>query len=107
MCGRTRHGTRPDFRGILRHLAFHGPECVLLRFQRQKIRKPRLIFLCDVSGSMERYSRFLLEFIFALRCVLSVVGVGVFATHLTMITPMLAARDIGQLLAQVTQQVRD
>lgn len=103
----AKRGTRPDFRRMLRRLAFHGPECVPLRFQRKKIRKPRLILLCDVSGSMERYSHFLIEFIFALRRALPAVDVGVFATRLTMITPMLAAHDVGQSLAQVTQQVRD
>lgn len=100
-------GSRPDFRRMLRRHALHSPECMQLLFRREKIKKPRLILLCDISGSMERYSRFLIEFIFALRRALSKVEVGVFATRMTVITRLLEDRNVDQALAQVTRQVKD
>lgn len=100
-------GTLPDFRRMLRRHALHGPDCVQLLFRRKKVKKPRLMLFCDVSGSMERYSRFLIEFVYALRRVLPDVEVGVFATRMTVITQMLANRRVEQSLAQVAQGVRD
>ncbi|MCX7180602.1 MAG: VWA domain-containing protein, partial [Proteobacteria bacterium] len=100
-------GSRLDFRRMLRRHALHSPECMQLLFRREKIKKPRLILLCDISGSMERYSRFLIEFIFALRRALPKVEVGVFATRLSIITRLIEDRNVGQALAQVTRQVKD
>ena len=100
-------GSRLDFRRMLRRHALHAPECMQLLFKKQKIKKPRLILLCDISGSMESYSRFLIEFIFALRRVLPKVEVGVFATRMSVITHLLADRNVDQALAEVARQVKD
>jgi uncharacterized protein with von Willebrand factor type A (vWA) domain len=100
-------GNRLDFGRMLRRHSLHSPECMRLLFRRKKIRKPRLILLCDISGSMESYSRFLIEFIFALRRTLPRVEVGVFATRMTMITRLLEERNVDRALAQVTREVRD
>ena len=100
-------GSRLDFRRMLRRHSLHSPECMRLLFKREKIQKPRLVLLCDISGSMEGYSRFLIEFIFALRRTLPKVEVGVFATRMTMITRLLEERNVDRALAQVTQKVRD
>ncbi len=100
-------GARPDFRRMLRRHALHAPECMPMLYRREKIKKPRLILLCDISGSMEPYSRFLIEFIFSLRRALPKVEVGVFATRMTVITRMLEDRNVDQALAHVTRQVKD
>ena len=49
-------------------------------------RKVRLVLLCDVSGSMDLYSRFLLQFLFALQSVFGRVETFAFSTRLTRIT---------------------
>lgn len=100
-------GNRLDFGRMLRRHSLHSPECVRLLFKREKIRKPRLTLLCDISGSMESYSRFLIEFIFALRRTLPKVEVGVFATRMSMITRLLEDRNLDHALSQVTRAVRD
>ena len=67
----------------------------------------RLLFICDVSGSMERYSRALLA------SLAGVVGAGikaeafVFATRLTRLTRDLAARDIVRALEEARASVPD
>lgn len=64
--------------------------------------RPRaLVLLCDVSGSMERYSRMLLLFAHALRQRHRRVEAFVFATHLARITPELRDRNPGAAVAAI------
>ncbi|MCL4722404.1 MAG: VWA domain-containing protein, partial [Gammaproteobacteria bacterium] len=103
---RHHRGRLPDFRRMLRRLAAHGGELPEL-FYRRRLRRTRLLLLCDVSGSMARYSRFLLEFIYALRRELPETEVAVFATRLTVITDLLAARSVAQSLREVAARAGD
>src|SRR5713101_5847350 len=57
---------RVDLRRTLRANLSRG-DLIDLKFRRRKRRKVRLVLLCDVSGSMDLYSRFLLQFLFALQ----------------------------------------
>jgi uncharacterized protein with von Willebrand factor type A (vWA) domain len=61
---------RLDLRRTLRANLTRG-DLIDLRFRRRKRRKVRLVLLCDVSGSMDLYSRFLLQFVFDMHAVLS------------------------------------
>jgi len=67
----------------------------------------RLLLICDVSGSMERYSRALLAALQA------AVGAGlraetfVFATRLTRLTPALGSRDAARALERARAAVTD
>jgi uncharacterized protein with von Willebrand factor type A (vWA) domain len=63
--------------------------------------------LCDVSGSMERYSRMLLHFAYALARRQTRVEVFLFATRLTRITPDLRTRAIDDAVSRVSQSVQD
>ena len=68
---RTRR-VRPSYKGninlrrMVRDNLRHGGEPVHLAFRRRVYRPRSLVILCDISGSMERYSRMLLHFIHAL-----------------------------------------
>jgi len=62
----ARRGGRVDLRRSLRGAVRHEGELVRLARRVRREEKPRIVLLCDVSGSMERYSRFLLRFILAL-----------------------------------------
>jgi uncharacterized protein with von Willebrand factor type A (vWA) domain len=103
----SRRGRVMDFRRMLRRSAVRDSEMTELFFRERQIRKSRLMLLCDVSGSMERYSRFLLEFIYALRRELPDTEVAVFATRMTVITDLLAARSIAQSLREVARRAGD
>jgi hypothetical protein len=61
----ARRRGRLDLRRTLRANLTRG-EMIDLRYRRRKKRKVRLVLLCDVSGSMDLYSRFLLQFLYAL-----------------------------------------
>ncbi len=60
-----RRGT-VDLRRSLRSALAHEGEMVRLARRARRLDRPRIVLLCDVSGSMERYSRFLLRFLLAL-----------------------------------------
>ena len=96
-----------NFRRSLRHAMSSDAELIKLFYRNRKKRKARLLLLCDVSGSMKRYSQFLLEFIFGLRRELPQTEVAVFATHTTVITDLLETRTVGEALQAVTNRARD
>ena len=96
---------RIDLRRTLRANLNRG-DLIDLRYRRRKRRKVRLLLLCDVSGSMDLYSRFLLQFVFALQSVFNRVETFTFATRLTRVTQYLKARSYRQALRRLTE-VRD
>jgi uncharacterized protein with von Willebrand factor type A (vWA) domain len=101
-------GPRLDLRRSIRASLRHGGE--MLRWSRRRRRtKPRpLVVLADVSGSMERYTRLLLLFLYALAEGLEQrVEAFVFGTRLTRVTRQLRGRDVDQALAEVSRAVPD
>jgi len=66
----------------------------------------RLVLLCDVSGSMDLYSRFLLQFLYALQNVFGRVETFTFATRLTRVTELLKGRSYRAALRRLAD-VRD
>ncbi len=101
-------GPALDVRRTLRHSAQYGGEMLRLRTRRRKEKARRLVVICDVSGSMERYTRMLLHFIHSLYSGLeSQVEAFLFATRLTRITRQLERRDIDQAVSEVSRAVPD
>ncbi|MCZ6782577.1 MAG: VWA domain-containing protein, partial [Proteobacteria bacterium] len=68
---------------------------------------PPLVVLCDISGSMERYSRILLHFVFALARSRQPLHAFLFGTRLTPITRTLRRRDVDAAYAALGQGVPD
>ncbi len=100
-------GRQPDFRRILRRSAPYGEYATRLLFRRRREKKVRLVLLCDVSGSMQTYSKFLIQFIYALRHEVPQVEVGVFSTRMTMISDLLGGRDIHASMQRLESRVAD
>lgn len=96
---------RVDLRRTLRANLSRG-ELIDLRYRERKRRKLRLVLLCDVSGSMDLYSRFLLQFLFAMQNVFGRVETFTFSTRLTRVTEHLRGRSYRQVLRRLTE-VRD
>ena len=92
------HGGKVDLRASLRRSARHGFDALEIRFRKRRIRKLRLLLLCDVSGSMARYSSFLLAFMQALGDELSNLEAAVFGTRMIPVTALLQQHDPAQLL---------
>ena len=101
-------GPRLDVRRTLRDNARFGGELVHLKTRRRKVKARRLVVICDVSGSMERYTRMLLHFIHSLYAGLeSQVEAFLFATRLTRVTKQLGRRDIDGAVSEVSRAVPD
>jgi uncharacterized protein len=80
-----------------------------MSISRRKLKdKPRqLVVICDVSGSMDRYSRILLQFVYAIEKGMANVESFVFGTRLTRITRLLRNRSIDSAMERVAEQVHD
>jgi len=103
----SRDGSRLDARATLRKsLASQGEPAVLIRRARRVKRRP-LVILCDVSGSMEAYTRLLLHMSHALSRGWGRVETFTFGTRLTRITRQLRERRPDAALAHVSRAVAD
>lgn len=101
------HGHEVDFRRTFRtSLKYFGEPIVVARRAR-RIQKTDLLLLCDVSGSMDVYSRFLVQFIYGLQRHRLEVETFVFSTRLSRITPLLESAEFGDAFRRVAQQVHD
>ncbi len=102
-----RSGHQLDMRRTLRNSLATDGEAFRLSFTAPAPRPRRLLFLCDVSGSMERYSRVLLASLKAAVGAARKAEAFVFATRLTRLTRSLDGRDLEQALEQARASVPD
>jgi hypothetical protein len=100
-------GPRIDLRETLQRCLRSGGEPVELRLRERRVRPPPLVVLCDISGSMERYSRMVLHFLHALTNDRDRVEVFTFGTRLTRITRALRHRDVDRAFAELSARVPD
>ena len=103
----ARGGPLLDLRRVARRNLRYGGEVLVLPRRRRKQRPRPLALLCDVSGSMDRYTRLLLRFLHATTQGLEGVETFVFGTRLTRITYQLRLRDPDCALDEVTRDVLD
>ncbi|HEV3354503.1 MAG TPA: VWA domain-containing protein [Acidimicrobiales bacterium] len=103
----ARDGRRPDVRGTVRAALRTGAEPVRRRSLEPARRPRRVVLLCDVSGSMEPYTRALLRFLHVAVAGRGRVEAFVFATRLTRITRHLSWRDPDAALAKAGVAVAD
>ncbi len=101
------YGHRIDPRASLRQALKTGGELLPLRFARRRSIPPPLVVMCDISGSMGRYSRLLLHFLHALSNARTRVHAFLFGTRLTNITRHLRYRDVDLALDRVSAAVPD
>ncbi len=94
---------RRTLRSSLRQLG----EPLPLHTRAQRVKHRDIVLLCDISGSMDRYSRLLLQFMHAMRHSLGNVEAFVFGTRLTRITRQMRRRDVNEALDEVAASVAD
>jgi uncharacterized protein with von Willebrand factor type A (vWA) domain len=101
------HGNHPDLRRALRQGLRYGGEVMKFAWQTPKLKRRPLIVLCDISGSMERYARFLLRFLYVVTNGLERAEVFAFGTRLTRLTRPLRQSDMDMALHQAAEAVND
>src|SRR5947209_5468586 len=102
-----RRGRRLDVRRSIRRSLRHGGEMLDLARRGPKLKRRQLVLICDISGSMERYTRLLLHFLYSVEASVQRAEVFVFGTRLTRITRQLRDRDPDAALRPVGGQVQD
>ena len=100
-------GRRIDMRATLRAALRSGAGHIPLRHRKIRHRHPPLVILCDISGSMSRYSRMLLHFLHAATNDRDRVHSFLFGTRLTNVTRHLRNRDVDVALDAIGHTVED
>jgi len=104
---RRRRSRAPDIRATVR-LALHtGGEPIRRAWYAPSLQPRRLVLLCDVSGSMDRYSRALLRFMHVAVAGRRRVEAFAMGTRLTRLTRELSSRDPDRALQSAGVAVAD
>jgi len=104
---RGRHAGHLDFPRILRNGLKTGGTPFELFYREKKKRLKRLVILADVSGSMDRYARFVMPFLLGLRGIGSRAEVFVFSTSLTPVTFLVRHLSVEKALERIVEEVPD
>jgi uncharacterized protein with von Willebrand factor type A (vWA) domain len=99
-----RSNAQINLRRTIRRSIGYGGEPIELFRTAQQPKKQRLIVLLDVSGSMDKYSYFLLRFIYALRENFRQLEAFIFSTSLIRISKALQSNRLDVVLATVSEQ---
>jgi uncharacterized protein with von Willebrand factor type A (vWA) domain len=102
----ARRGPRIDFRASLRR-AMRPEGLTELARREPRRRPPPLVILCDISGSMARYTRMFLHFMHAITNDRDRVYCFTFGTRLSNVTRALRNRDVDIALQKASSQVED
>ena len=100
-------GVSIDLAATLAHMARRGGEIATIVRRSRRHRPPPLVVLCDISGSMHRYTRMFLHFLHALTLDRERVTTFLFGTRLTNVTRQLRDRDVDEAVKRVCEAVPD
>ena len=93
-----------NLRRTIRRSIHYGGNPIELSYKDRKLRKPGLVVLLDVSGSMDQYSFFLLKFIYALQKNFERVDSFLFSTRLICITKVLKKSKMNETLKSLSNE---
>lgn len=100
-------GGRIDLRNTMRHMLKSADGWIELRHRTACLRPATLVILCDISGSMDSYTRMFLHFSHAVANNRSRVHTFLFGTRLSNISRSLRDRDVDVAVNQAARQVAD
>lgn len=101
----TRKRHQLDLRTTIRGSIQYGGAPFKLRYKSRRIRRPRLLLLCDVSGSMIRYTSFVLQFIYGLNTAVQRIESFIFSENVERVTPYFQqGQDFNRTMASLVQE---
>src|SRR5262245_5644959 len=100
-----RKGNVVDPRSTMRRSMKYGGDVIELARRKKRIKKTKVVLLCDVSGSMDCYSRFLIQFMYGLQNELWGVETFVFSTSLSRITHLIRTKNIVDALDKISGSI--
>ncbi|MCI0710852.1 MAG: VWA domain-containing protein [Chloroflexi bacterium] len=103
----TPKGDMLHMRRVMASAVRYGGVPLRLSWQSRKIKPRPIVLLADISGSMEKYSRIMLQFLYSVSHSLNTVECFVFGTRLTRITPQLKIKNIDRAIEEAAHTVID
>ena len=94
-------------RRVMASAVRHGGVPVNLAWQSCKIKPRPLVLIADISGSMEKYSRLVLQFAYSISHSLKNVECFLFGTRLTRVTTQLKLKNIDRAVSDAAREVLD
>ena len=94
-----------DVRGTLRRNMGHDGVPFVTIWKRRKIEKPRVMVLCDVSGSVAAAAQFLLLFLYSLSEVVSDIRSFAFSSHLIDVSETLEREPVEAAVATIVREI--
>lgn len=101
----TKRASQPDLRATLRKNLKRGLEINELVFTKPKPKPVRIVLLTDVSRSMEVYSRFFVQFMYAFEKIYPKIDTYVFSSSLTKISDEIHGKDFKKAFANLSDYV--
>jgi uncharacterized protein with von Willebrand factor type A (vWA) domain len=98
---------RVDPRRSFRNAVETDGEFLRLARRSRAVEEPRLVVLCDTSGSMEPHTRFLLAFLLSLKRVAPTTELFAFNTRLVRLTPWISPGKLAPTLERISAGVPD
>jgi uncharacterized protein with von Willebrand factor type A (vWA) domain len=98
-----RRESQLDFRRTFRRAITDG-DLIRLSWRRRRIQKARVVLLCDVSRSMDKYSQPLVQLMYVIANVLNGTETLTFSTRLTRITELLEHRSAEQAIFRLADE---
>jgi hypothetical protein len=103
----ARRGERIDLRKVLHDLGAKGPDHLLPAFKTRRWKRPPIVVLVDISGSMDTYARVFMHFLHALTNDRDRVYSFLFGTRLSHVTRALKDRDPDVAIGRIAKDVTD
>ncbi len=94
-----------DFRTILKRSMLRGGDIHQLAYKKKKVSKTNIVLLCDVSKSMELYSKFVIQMMYALQNSSLRIHCYVFSTSLHAVSKTLKRQRLADALKAITDEV--
>ncbi len=104
---RSRHTRRGelDVRRTMRHNAAYGGVLFEPVWRTEVVDRPRVIVICDVSGSVSAYARFLLLFVYSLQELMSGLRSFAFISDLVEVSDLFATMPLERAVDEVMRSV--
>lgn len=105
---RSKKRQRLDLRRTIRQNISFGGTLFNLKYRTKRIQKPKILLICDVSGSMAKYAGFVLQFIYGLSGAVEDIESFIFSEDLAPVTAYFEQnRSFEATMAEIINQSKD
>ncbi len=96
-----------DFKKTIRYNYKYGGVLFHLKYKSKKKQRPKMVLICDVSGSMARYAGFVIQFIYGLSTTIKFINSFIFSEGVEEITPFFRIhRPLDQTMEKIIAHSR-